>query len=259
MRTISRPAFTLIELLVVISIIALLIAILLPALGAARAMARQAQCLTNTGMQARSFVAYATDRDGTLPTARTSPEHNTLTNDTLYVIDSDLAHELNNYGLNEGDPNASFVHGGASGNKNNPAETAWRCPSATSYGRFFRLHDPSNPWFLIDHFMILTDLQDHPGFAGDHSPRTLDDVSGPMTADQTVSWPSDGVWTGNHTERSSSGASVNNVGAVINPGGHNQSYSDGHAEWEPFDGNPTIADYKFTNFVPRWYWVEDTD
>lgn len=76
MRGSRRTAgFTLIELLVVLSIIALLIAILLPVLGSAREATRMTICLSNTKQIGIAQGMYYTDHKGVLPGPNTTGLH----------------------------------------------------------------------------------------------------------------------------------------------------------------------------------------
>ncbi|MFI4862298.1 MAG: DUF1559 domain-containing protein [Phycisphaerales bacterium JB063] len=67
---IHNLGFTLVELLVVLALIALMVALLLPALGRAREAGRQAKCLSNLRQMANATHAYLVDHAGAFPPAQ---------------------------------------------------------------------------------------------------------------------------------------------------------------------------------------------
>ena len=74
----KHSAFTLIELLVVISVIAVLMAVLLPVLGRVRKQAKAVVCQANLRQWGMALRVYAMENNGCLPTAETTEGHKLL-------------------------------------------------------------------------------------------------------------------------------------------------------------------------------------
>ena len=105
-------AFTLIELLVVIAVIAILAALLLPALARASENGRQTFCINSEHQQAIAVFMYAQDHDDVLPPVAYQDAAGNVTNwpalldpylrsIRLHVCPTDLLAKSNSYGLNE--------------------------------------------------------------------------------------------------------------------------------------------------------------
>lgn len=117
--SVPRGAFTLIELLVVISVIAVLAAMLLPAVGLVRSSAHATRCASSERQLGLGVVAYAADWDQFLPRLKTPrPEAPGI---PIHWFDA-LAPVL---GLEDDMPSTAFIARGAT--------PIWGCPQWPRY------------------------------------------------------------------------------------------------------------------------------
>ena len=228
----ASPGFTMIELLVVISIIALLLAILLPALGQAREIARRTQCLSHIRQLGVGYIFYAHDNDQFFPpgTREDNFQH------TLYMSDQSY-NFLNEYG---GDvktincPNRAFV----------------TAPVFT----------PGTGWVIGYNVLAGYNLvRDNHGW---QSPLHLDEVPDPTLGSSDrlklfsdlLNWRAN--WTAvNHARGDSHSAAINTGGLNLTPYqvgavGGNIAYIDGSASWKIVEDMQQYQTYSDTSGFP---------
>ncbi len=143
----SHAGFTLIELLVVISIIALLAAMLLPAIGMVRTSARTAKCMSNQHQLNLALGCWGNDHEGRLPRGGNVNEFTWAA-----VIDLTTGKPIDGTSMMTADgllPNQAFICPEAAAHRNETLQSYWisRCYDySAAYCYVGNSGDPQDPY-----------------------------------------------------------------------------------------------------------------
>lgn len=141
-RSRFQGGFTLIELLVVMAIVAVLAAMLLPALGRARESARRAQCVNNLQQFSRAIELYRQDHQFAWPPWLSNLYSRYIPHKEIYVCPSDPAQGTEGHGHNfpETGDFADNPHVGEF------PEIAWRNPAIEAGSYFYEFSPIECSW-----------------------------------------------------------------------------------------------------------------
>jgi prepilin-type N-terminal cleavage/methylation domain-containing protein len=231
--------FTLIELLVVIAIIAILAAILLPALASAKERARRIQCLANLRQIGIVTIAYAGDNGGNVIKARPQPGSQTFVQNAINPPDADAFSALN-------------VALGTNG------PSIWTCPNRPGLPLFSTTY---NQWDIgYQYFGGGTNWQNPIGTMASFSPINLN-RSKPwwvIAADAVVECENGwGQPTTMYDVQAYSDLPPHRKGiSALFPAGGNEVFVDGSCQWIKIDQMRFLTSWDTTD--RKWYFYQDS-
>lgn len=247
-----RQAFTLIELLVVIAIIAILAALLLPALAKARERGLRASCKSNLHQQGVSLQIYTGDNNNKLPDLRYAS----------FSSAPGIAAGLWPWDISTNFTDTMIAAGGSQNIFYCPSNPGFNCTNTWNFGIAGSGNDGNGGFRILGYVYLLPGEGMHVSSSPPESSFWKTNVMGTVTepspadAEMVVDVIVQDAATKSYGAVTSVGGLPSNVIQRTshldggNPAGSNELFEDGHVEWRKFNvmyNNGHPQKYFFSN------------